>query len=191
MKLGNPSGDRKDNGFVFLIVVEPDQIDVHYAVGLGLPALTANELTSLNRLAEEAYKSTSDMDQALISLVQAYDTVARNNYPPLQLPTPSPAPLLTAPVSGEPLNIVLLCCGLCLILIILFFVLWLVFQIGRRGLTSTARRSPNPWIGSPGRSMPRRTFPSGGRAPRRSFPSIGGIPRTRGGGGSGRSGRGN
>ncbi|HZM20733.1 MAG TPA: hypothetical protein VFC02_03255, partial [Anaerolineales bacterium] len=37
MELGLPTGSRKDNGFVFLIVVEPDDIDVHYAVGLGLP----------------------------------------------------------------------------------------------------------------------------------------------------------
>ena len=41
MQLGQPTGDRKDNGFVFLIVVEPTSIDVHYGVGLGLPALTA------------------------------------------------------------------------------------------------------------------------------------------------------
>jgi hypothetical protein len=45
-------GERKDNGFVFLIVVEPNRIDVHYGVGLGLPALTAPELTSINRAAE-------------------------------------------------------------------------------------------------------------------------------------------
>ena len=41
MNLGLPDGERKDNGFVFLIVVEPTRIDVHYGVGLGLPALTA------------------------------------------------------------------------------------------------------------------------------------------------------
>jgi len=46
MKLGEPTGERKDNGFVFLIVVEPTRIDVHYGVGLGLPALTAPELTT-------------------------------------------------------------------------------------------------------------------------------------------------
>ena len=42
MQLGRPDGARKDNGFVFLIVVEPTSIDVHYGVGLGLPALTAS-----------------------------------------------------------------------------------------------------------------------------------------------------
>ena len=41
MQLGLPTGERRDNGFVFLIVVEPTRIDVHYGVGLGLPALTA------------------------------------------------------------------------------------------------------------------------------------------------------
>ena len=60
MKLGLPTGNRKDNGFVFLIVVEPDSIDVHYAVGLGLPALTAQELTPINRAAENTYQSTHE-----------------------------------------------------------------------------------------------------------------------------------
>ena len=58
MRLGLPAGERKDNGFVFLIVVEPSKIDVHYGVGLGLPALTAAELTPINRAAEDAYAST-------------------------------------------------------------------------------------------------------------------------------------
>ena len=69
MQLGQPTGDRKDNGFVFLIVVEPTSIDVHYGVGLGLPALTAPELTSLNRATEDAYQSTHSTDQALLVLV--------------------------------------------------------------------------------------------------------------------------
>ena len=85
-----PTGERKDNGFVFLIVVEPTRIDVHYGVGLGLPALTAPELTTLNRAAEEAYQSTHSMDQALLTLVQGFDTVARNKYAPLISPTPTP-----------------------------------------------------------------------------------------------------
>ena len=32
MRLGQPAGERKDNGFVFLIVVEPTRIDVHNGV---------------------------------------------------------------------------------------------------------------------------------------------------------------
>ena len=86
MKLGQPTGERKDNGFVFLIVVEPTRIDVHYGVGLGLPALTAPELTTLNRAAEEAYQSTHSMDQVLLTLVQGFDTVARGKYAPLTSP---------------------------------------------------------------------------------------------------------
>ncbi len=104
MRLGLPAGERKDNGFVFLIVVEPDGIDVHYGVGLGLPALTAQELTSLNRAAEAAYEPEQDMDQALLTLVREFDTVARSNYPPLVDPTPvdeesEPAQLPLEPVT--------------------------------------------------------------------------------------------
>ena len=90
MRLGQPAGERKDNGFVFLIVVEPTRIDVHYGVGLGLPALTAPELTTLNRAAEDTYQSTHSMDQALLTLVQEFDTVARNKYAPLISPTSIP-----------------------------------------------------------------------------------------------------
>ena len=79
MKLGLPSGERKDNGFVFLIVVEPTRIDVHYGVGLGLPALTASDLTNLNRSAEDSYQSSQSMDQALMTLVQGFDTVLAAN----------------------------------------------------------------------------------------------------------------
>lgn len=58
MQLGLTSGERKDNGFTFLIVVENNKIDVHYGVGLGLPALTAHSLTEINRLAEDTYDET-------------------------------------------------------------------------------------------------------------------------------------
>ncbi len=35
MQLGQPKGQHKDNGFTFLIVIEPSgKIDVHYGVGL-------------------------------------------------------------------------------------------------------------------------------------------------------------
>ena len=86
MRLGLPAGERKDNGFVFLIVVEPSKIDVHYGVGLGLPALTAAELTPINRAAEAAYASTGSMDEALLTLVREFDAVSRNNYAPLPVP---------------------------------------------------------------------------------------------------------
>jgi hypothetical protein len=88
MKLGQPDGERKDNGFVFLIVVEPTRIDVHYGVGLGLPALTAFDLTSLNRAAEDAYVTTNSMDQALLTLVRGFETIARSKYNPLIFATP-------------------------------------------------------------------------------------------------------
>ena len=182
MKLGLPSGERKDNGFVFLIVVEPDDIDVHYAVGLGLPALTAPELTNINRAAEDTYQSTQSMDQALTTLVSEFNIVARTNYDPL------PSPVSTPEVVDQPAGpaaLVLLCGQMCLGLFLFLFLLWMFSQMGGGG---TRYYPPNygPWGGSPWGGSPWRGgvrgFPSGGG---RSFPS----PRMRGGSGSGRSGR--
>src|SRR6185503_2072611 len=93
MKLGLPTGERKDNGFVFLIIVEPDDIDVHYAVGLGLPALTAPELTNINRAVEVTYQSTHSMDQALLTLANEFNIVARNNYEPEPSAASTPEPV--------------------------------------------------------------------------------------------------
>jgi len=171
MQLGEVTGERKDNGFVFLIVIEHNSIDVHYGVGLGLPALTAPELTSLNRTAEDTYQSTHSLDQALLSLVHGFDSVARNKYAPLISPTPTPE-TLTLPSS--PLGLLALCGQLCLGLLLLLFLLWLFSQMGRSGINF------NPYgSGSFGRG-----FPTGGG-------SGGYSPPSRGGSGSGRSGRGN
>jgi len=115
MKLGQPAGERKDNGFVFLIVVEPTRLDVHYGVGLGLPALTASELTTLNRAAEDAYQSTHSMDQALLTLAQGFDTVARSKYTPLLAPAPTPETVNLPPLPSGPLGILTICCLLCLV----------------------------------------------------------------------------
>jgi hypothetical protein len=172
MKLGEPTGGRKDNGFVFLMVVEPTDIDVHYGVGLGLPALTAPELTSLNRAAEEAYQSTQSMDQALLALVQGFDTVARNKYEPLSSPAPTLETINQPSLPSGPLGILALCGQLCLGIFIVLFLLWMFTQMARRGITF----NPSGW-GS------RDTGNSPGRG--------GSSPAPRGGSGSGRSGRGN
>lgn len=175
MELGEPAGARKDNGFVFLIVVEPTRIDVHYGVGLGLPALTAQELTPLNRAAEDAYQSTQSMDQALLTLVQGFDTVARDNYAPLISPEPTPETINLPPPTTGPLGIFVMCSLLCMGIFFLFFLMWVVNQLARMGI------SFNPTGGSGFRGS---GFPSGwGRG--------GGGSSTRGGSGSGRSGRGN
>jgi len=173
MKLGLPTGERKDNGFVFLVVVEPSKIDVHYGVGLGLPALTASELTNLNRHAEETYKSTGSLDEALISLVKEYDTVARENYSPLIIPTPTPEPIILP--SGPAGVISLLCMG-CAGIIVLIVFIWILIQLSRLGI----RFNP-PGSGSWGGG--------GGGGGFGGFGGGGGS--SRGGGGSGRSGRGN
>jgi len=182
MKLGLPSGARKDNGFVFLIVVEPDGIDVHYGVGLGLPALTASELTNLNRVAEAAYESTGSMDEALLTLVREFDSVARSNYEPFSPPTPS-VPRERDNLPAEPMDLLSLCCQMCLGFFFLMFVLWWLSQAGSSG--GRFGGGPTGWGGWSG---PRRW--GGGF---RGFPGGGGWrgPSMRGGSGSGRSGRGN
>jgi hypothetical protein len=173
MRLGLPTGERKDNGFVFLIVVEPTRIDVHYGVGLGLPALTASELTNINRAAEEAYQSTQSMDQALLALVREFDAVARSNYTPLISPTPAFETIDLPALPSGPLGIFTICGMLCLGVFVLLFLLWLLPKLPRSGIGF------NPF-GSGSRGS---GFPLGG--------GRGGGSSPRGGSGSGRSGRGN
>ena len=174
MKLGLPDGERKDNGFAFLIVVEPERIDVHYGVGLGLPALTAPELTTLNRTAEETYQSTRSLDQALLALVQGFDTVARNKYAPLIIPEPTPESIDLPQLPSGPLGILTICCLLCLGGFFLLFLVWMLPQLVRTGIGFNPSGSGSRSYGNP--------FGGGGGR---------GGSSTRGGGGSGRSGRGN
>jgi hypothetical protein len=174
MRLGLPDGERKDNGFVFLIVVEPDRIDVHYGVGLGLPALTASELTPLNRAAEDAYQSTHSIDQALLTLVEGFDKAARSNYEPLISPIPTPEIINLPAIPSGPLGILTTCGLLCLGVFFLLFLLWMLPRLARSGIGF------NPYGGSGSRGS---GFPLGG--------GRGGGSSTRGGSGSGRSGRGN
>jgi len=192
MGLGQPSGPHKDNGFVFLIVVADETVDVHYGVGLGLPALTAQELTPLNRLAESTYADTGSLDKTLLALIQEYDRVARANYGPQTTPTrprPTFSPLSTeAPVTVDmpegPLGVVMLCCLLCLVSLVVLFLLWLFTRLAALG--------GGPWIGGGGGGFG-GPFSGGGGfggGSRGSF-GGGGGGRTRGGSGSGRSGRGN
>ncbi len=172
MQLGLPNGERKDNGFVFLIVVEPNRIDVHYGVGLGLPALTASELTSLNRVAEDTYQTTKSLDQALLILIQEFDKVARSNYSPLISPTPTEEVINLPPLPSGPLGLLSICGLLCIGVFFLLFLMWMLPMLARTGINF------NPYgSGSRGSGFPL----GGGRS----------SPRSRGGGGSGRSGRGN
>jgi hypothetical protein len=169
MRLGLPDGERKDNGFVFLIIVEPNSIDVHYGVGLGLPALTASELTSLNRAAEDTYQATKSLDQALLTLIQEFDKVARSNYSPLISPTPVQEINNLPMLPSGPLGILSICGLLCIGVPLLLFLMWMLPKLARSGINF------NPY-GSSG-------FPLGG--------GRSSSPRSRGGSGSGRSGRGN
>lgn len=175
MQLGLPEGERKDNGFVFLIVVEPERIDVHYGVGLGLPALTAPELTTLNRTAEETFQSTRSLDQALLALVQGFDTVARNKYAPLIFQEPTPEIINLPQLPSGPLGIVAICGLLCVGGFFLLLLIWLLPKLARMGISFNPSGSGSRSFGNP--------FGGGGGG--RSGPSI------RGGSGSGRSRRGN
>jgi len=175
MELGLATGERKDNGFVFLIVVEPERIDVHYGVGLGLPALTAPELTALNRAAEETYQSSRNLDQALLKLVEDFDTVARSKYTPLISPTSTPEMINLPQLPSGPLGILTICGLVCLGLFLLPFLFWFLIQMARMGITFRPS-GPGSWGGGG-----LGGFGGGGR----------GGSSTRGGSGSGRSGRGN
>lgn len=183
MKLGLPTGDRKDNGFVFLIVVEPNKIDVHYAVGLGLPALTAPELTNINRAVENSYQSTHNLDQALLTLANEFNTVARNNYnpEPAAARTPEPVDQPTGPSAT-----LALCGQLCLGIFLFFFLIWMFSHMGGGG-GGFYPPGPGSWGGGSWGGGGFRGFPT------RGFPSSGGRgssgPGMRGGSGSGRSGR--
>jgi hypothetical protein len=206
MGLGNPSGERKDNGFVFLVVVEENAIDVHYGVGLGLPALTAHNLTDLNRMAEDIYADKGSMDDAILTMAYSYANYAREQYPAIASSnvvqpandnndnytnenygseySGSSLPLQIGGISAGALTC--LCCISILILVMFVMIL--------SGLRRPRRRYMPPVIRpmSPVWRPPSRGFGGGGFGG-----SIGGRsggfspPKMRGGSGSGRSGRGN
>jgi hypothetical protein len=195
MQLGLPSGERKDNGYVFLIVVEEDEIDVHYGVGLGLPALTAHNLTEINRLAEDTYTETGDMDKAILTMAYSFANYAREQYPALTSAASNPvqegysgnavdatsAETIQLPALAD-LSITSLACLCCVSIIILVVFLMIVRSLFRGG----SRRGGGGWGGfrpSGGGGFSGWSRPSGGGF-RPSLP-------TRGGSGSGRSHRGN
>jgi hypothetical protein len=177
MKLGLPEGERKDNGFAFLIVVGDGKIDVHYGVGLGLPALTAPELTGLNRLAEETYSSSHNMDETLLALIKGYDQYTRSKYGPLVTATSTPVNIVLPATPKGSLAVAVSCCLICIGIIVLIIVVIILIRLFRFfggipfiGGGSSWGDSSSPWSG----------------------PSSGGSgPVMRGGGGSGRSRRGN
>ena len=192
MRLGLPAGERKDNGFVFLIVVEPERIDVHYGVGLGLPALTAPELTAVNRDAEQAYLSSGSLDEALLTLVREFDTVSRSNYAPLVSPTATPVELEPLVLPAGPLGLLTVCGLLCLGILLIAFLLWAAARLARAGLEFEPYRTDPFGSGFPldgGRGGPWMRGGGGGSWGRGG--GFGSGPSMRGGGGSGRSGRGN
>ena len=182
MQLGQPDGERQDNGFVFLIVVEEESIDVHYSVGIGLPALTAQGLSPINRLAEDVYQQTGSMDEALLALVNGYNEYSRSNYAPYTPPAgdiePSGFTLLDAGM---------ICC--CVSMMLVFLVVMIMLsrrQMRRPGLGGSR---PRPLTGA--RPRPTSSWSSSSRPPRPSSSSARPRRPTRGGSGGGRSGRGN
>ena len=129
MKLGLPDGPHADNGFVFLFMVGDKTIEVHYGVGLGLPALTAQGLTPINRLAEDTYAKTGSVDEAVIETVKAYDAYVRSEY---QVTAPAaPATTNNAPAAptsngnSNGLTILYVFLGIIAVGAIIFGVLWI------------------------------------------------------------------
>lgn len=122
MQLGLVDGPHADNGFTFLFIVGDGKIDVHYGVGLGLPALTAQNLGPLNRLAEDTYASTHSLDMAILETVKAYDTYVRSEYTVSTPTTAAPVtsqPIVSTPSSGSAIGLSALCCsGLAVILVL-------------------------------------------------------------------------
>lgn len=82
MGLGMPDGDRKNNGLVFLVLQDGEKLDVHYAVGLGLPALTAQGLTPINRIGEDTYQKTKSLDDSVLAIAADLEIYARSKYQP-------------------------------------------------------------------------------------------------------------
>jgi hypothetical protein len=202
MRLGLPAGERKDNGFAFVIVVEPEGIDVHYGVGLGLPALTASELTPINRAAEAAYDSSGSMDEALLTLVREFDAVSRDNYAPLPIAEPTAVVVDVPELPAGPAGLAILCLGLCFVTGFIVFLLWIAYRVAKAGIEigpygsdpfsggSSFGGSRGRWSGGGGWSGGGWTGGGsfGGGGSRGGFSGGGSM---RGGGGSGRSGRGN
>lgn len=175
MQLGQKTGPHKDNGFTFVFVVEDGKIDVHYGVGLGLPALTAANLTPINRLAEETYKQTGSLDSALVETVKAFDIYARSQYA-ADPATPEPAVQTTTPESGGWKSV-------CLNIICLILLLAILIWAAKNGLLKNSGSS-SPYASSGTRPSNPNNRGQGSTKP-------GSPTNGRGGSGSGKSGRGN
>ncbi len=84
--IGLAEGPRKWNGFVWLVIYDPNdtsKVSIHYAIGDGLPAITAGELGPIMRSAE-ALASDNGIDAAVISLAEGFNEVARSDYQPYE-----------------------------------------------------------------------------------------------------------
>lgn len=172
MQLGQPEGPHKDNGFAFVFVVSQDKIDVHYAVGLGLPALVASKLTPINRLGEATFGETKSLDQALLKVVTEFDAYARTVYQ--SDPATDQQPTDGASVQASGASVLALTC-LCLTLLFLIFLLVLLGGGGNGGGGSRSFGGSRP--------------STGGFSSNNSGSNNRSASTTRGGSGSGRSGR--
>ncbi len=171
MQLGQPDGPHKDNGFAFVIVVGTNKIDVHYAVGLGLPALVASKLTPINRLGEATFAETKSVDQALISVIAEFDAYTRTVYQPDPGTQTSPESI-PQPINSGGAEFLTCLCALALFLLFLFVIQLLGGGGGSSGtFRSSGSRPSSGGFSNNSRSSTRSSTPS------------------RGGSGSGRSGR--
>lgn len=118
--IGNSEGDRKDNGFVWLVLYDDSgRTEIHYAVGDGLGKLGSHELGNIKRAAEGSYKAelsqTENIANAIFTVASNYNQTARANYEPWN-PTP---PAYGGPIEqqSDDSGIVYLCLGLFALLI--------------------------------------------------------------------------
>lgn len=122
--IGNSDGERKDNGFVWLVLYdEAGKTEVHYAVGDGLGKFGSHELGDIKRAAESSYNpdlsQTDNLANAILTISGTYSQMARANYEPWN----SSAPVYGGPIEssddGSASGFI------CLGLLALFF--WLIF----------------------------------------------------------------
>lgn len=76
MRLGQPDGDRRDNGLVFVAIGS----ELYRAVGFGLSKLVAPDLTKLKEAFAADYNQS--LETALVNLVSGIDAMTRSKYQP-------------------------------------------------------------------------------------------------------------
>ncbi len=165
MHLGNIDGPRADNGASFLLILDQQDgvttgVELKYALG-DLSKLSPTEMQDLKRLAVSTFAETKSVDSTLISVVNQFNTVARDSYEPYYPPAtqqPATSTQKTTPTVNHLSFWDMLCLSvLCVVGIIFLF--WLLYKLGLFSGTGRSGTSTN-WTPTNTTFTPR----SGGRA---------------------------